>query len=167
MPPSSVPTSETVNPYASGPSRSAVEASNIIPSPARMNSPQIKVEFLPPVQAYTEADRLRDEEARILSELPPLKASYGGAQWEIEVSICDGEGKAFMDLLADLGSGQLANHHKTMSALQQVTMRAQSGARHAAAVLADAEAERIAAGERRRVVEAQLMGNMGVGIMGV
>ncbi len=58
-----------------------------------------------------------------------------------------------------------------MQALQQNTFRAQSAARHAAAVLADAEAERIAAVERRKVVEAQLVAGslgvaVGVGIMG-
>ena len=58
-----------------------------------------------------------------------------------------------------------------MQILQQNTFRAQSAARHAAAVLADAEIERFAAGERRKVVEAQLMAGslgitLGVGIPG-
>jgi len=58
-----------------------------------------------------------------------------------------------------------------MQGLQQNTLRAQSAARHAAVVLADAEGERIAAMERRTVVEAQLVaGSLGmtvaVGFMG-
>jgi ABC-type transport system involved in cytochrome c biogenesis ATPase subunit len=57
-----------------------------------------------------------------------------------------------------------------MFKLEQNTQHAQLNQRIAAAVLADAEAERLAAGERRKVAEAQLMastlGVAGVGIMG-
>ena len=56
-----------------------------------------------------------------------------------------------------------------MGSLQQTTDRASSAARIAAAVLADAEAERLAAAERRKVCEEQLMAGtfgMSIGILG-
>ena len=57
-----------------------------------------------------------------------------------------------------------------MQTLIQSTDRAQSSARIAAAVLADAEAERVAATQRREMVEAGLVAGplgVGVGIIGL
>lgn len=65
---------------------------------------------------------------------------------------------------------QLTNHYKHMRTLEHHTFKAQSGMRIAAAVLADAEAERLAAMDRRKVAEAQLVaGSMGMsaGILGI
>ncbi|WVO13003.1 hypothetical protein L204_100612 [Cryptococcus depauperatus] len=87
----------------------------------------------------------QDEQVKIMAELPQVKVSFGGAAWEIE----------------------LVNHNNHYNILLQSTLRAQSAQRHAAMILADAEAERIAAMERRKICEEQLMtGTLGVGIIG-
>lgn len=71
--------------------------------------------------------------ARLAAELPALKVSFVGA-WEAD----------------------LAAHHKAMITAQAATSKAQAAQRVAAAVLADAEAERTAAAMRREVAEKQL-----------
>ncbi|ORX34189.1 hypothetical protein BD324DRAFT_637018 [Kockovaella imperatae] len=86
-------------------------------------------------------------DAKIRSELPDIRLWSTMPKWELD----------------------LANHYSHLAALQQTTMRAQSALRLATATVADAEAERIAAGERRKVAETQLVANtlgMGVGILG-
>ncbi|ODO11801.1 hypothetical protein I350_00585 [Cryptococcus amylolentus CBS 6273] len=88
--------------------------------------------------------RAKEEEARVLAELPPVAVPFGGAQWEID----------------------LANHHHHYTSLLQNTLRTHSIQRHAAMALADAEAERAAAVERRRICEGQLMAGM-VGVGGM
>ncbi|WWC66464.1 uncharacterized protein I206_100366 [Kwoniella pini CBS 10737] len=88
----------------------------------------------------------KEEEDKILAELPNLKVSYGGLSWETE----------------------LDNHNYHLINLSNNTLRLQSASRHAAMILADAEAERIAAGERRKICENQLLSfsiGMGVGII--
>lgn len=103
-----------------------------IPAP----SPLTTAQGMPPAPAVPEdpeaAARLR--EARILAELPQLKVSFVGA-WEAE----------------------LAAVQAHVAPLQQATLRAQASQRVAEAVLADAEAERLAAGERRRICEEHVM----------
>ena len=39
-------------------------------------------------EAEVAAIRAKEEEARIMAELPPLKVPFGRAQWEIDVSAC-------------------------------------------------------------------------------
>ncbi|WWC86129.1 uncharacterized protein L201_001000 [Kwoniella dendrophila CBS 6074] len=100
------------------------------------------------VPSLTEAEiaerKAKLEEERILAELPSLKIPFGGLPWEIELS----------------------NHHHHMLTLSNNTLRLQSAARYATMVLNDAEAERIAASERRRICESQLLSfSMGVGII--
>lgn len=85
----------------------------------------------------------RAREARIYAELPVLKIPFIGA-WE----------------------GDLAAHQSRIAPLVQTTIRAQAAMRVAAAVLADAEAERLAAGERRKVVEEQLNAGSLDGLIG-
>jgi hypothetical protein len=63
--------------------------------------------------------------------------------------------------------GELAAHTTRVVPLVQGALRAQASMRVAAAVLADAEAERAAAGERRRVVEEQLTAGSLEGIIGM
>jgi len=106
--------------------------------------PKLEVDDRPRLsEAALEELRAKEEEARIMAELPPLRIPFGRAQWEAD----------------------LDNHYKRMMTLQQTTNRAQSAQRIAAAILADAEAERMAALERRKIVEAQLMaGTLGVGV---
>lgn len=126
------------NPYAMG--RQTSEYGVSMDNPVKQETTEEKLRM---TEVETAALRAREEAARVMAELPVVKVSHGGAAWEVE----------------------LAHHYKAMQALQQNTFRAQSAARHAAAVLADAEGERIAAGERRKVVEAQLMaGSLGVGV---
>jgi hypothetical protein len=66
-----------------------------------------------------------------------------------------------------LWESELAAHTNRVAPLVLTTLRAQATMRVAAAVLADAEAERAAAGERRKVVEEQLTAGSLGGIMGV
>ena len=119
--------------------------------------------------------RFHEQTLQILAELPPVKVSHGGMTWETDVSLRFPPASLLCPHFLSLGRGltetfQLANHHKLMWTLRESTLRAQSAARHAGVVLADAEVERIGAGERRKVVDAQLIaGSLGVsvGILGV
>lgn len=66
--------------------------------------------------------------------------------------------------VALISSEQLSHHWAYATTLQHQTLRAQSAARVAAAFLADAEAERLAASERRQVADAHLAASsLGVG----
>ncbi|KAK8865765.1 hypothetical protein IAR55_000912 [Kwoniella newhampshirensis] len=168
-PPTQKPNSTVFNPYASTTTRTPVPHSggssphtlgvvdDIKPKVDQiedfkptlpLNAPPPPPPPLPPsLPVINEAElaekRAKEEETRILAELPALKVGFGGAAWELE----------------------LANHNHHYQSLIQNTLRAQAAARHAAMVLADAEAERTAAGERRRICESQLMvGTLGVGV---
>jgi hypothetical protein len=59
---------------------------------------------------------------------------------------------------------QLSVHYTQMALLQAQTLRAQAAQRHAAAILADAEAERVAATDRTSIVQGQFALNMGMGV---
>ena len=143
------------NPYAMG--RQTSEYGVSMDNPVKQETTEEKLRM---TEVETAALRAREEAARVMAELPVVKVSHGGAAWEVEV--CCSRVDAYG---SEADTIQLAHHYKAMQALQQNTFRAQSAARHAAAVLADAEGERIAAGERRKVVEAQLMaGSLGVGV---
>lgn len=112
------------------------------PSPLGAAS-QGQLQQAPPVPDDPEA-AARYREARIYAELPQLKVPFLGA-WEAE----------------------LAAVQVHVAPLQQATLRAQANQRVAAAVLADAEAERHAAGERRRICDEQVMAGSLDGIIGV
>ncbi|WVR05830.1 hypothetical protein IAU60_002856 [Kwoniella sp. DSM 27419] len=117
------------------------------PAPATVAGPvSVAVQQGPREEELAEL-RAKEEEARIINELPLLRINHGGAAWEQE----------------------LANHYHRMTGLSNATLRAQAAARHAASMLADAEAERIAADERRTICEAQLVAGSlgGVGIIPV
>lgn len=83
-------------------------------------------------------------EQRLLAELPQLKVPFKGA-WEAE----------------------LATYQARMAPLAQATLKAQAHMRAAAVILADAEAQRGEAGERRRIYLEQLHAGGIEGIMGV
>lgn len=107
--------------------------------------------------------RAKEEEARISAELPELKVPFTSAPWEIEVS------QLFATLLAlriPLTGTQLEQHFRHMKTLEQNTIRAQSAQRIANAMWSDAEADRVAASERRRIAEEQLAkaSSLGVGV---
>ncbi|WVQ71025.1 hypothetical protein IAR50_000550 [Cryptococcus sp. DSM 104548] len=116
------------------------------PTSAILEQEDAKPHVEEPVLSKEEAAEIRakEEEAMIMAELPAVAVPFGGAQWEID----------------------LANYHHHCTALLQNTLRAHAVQRQAAIVLADAEAERAAVMERRRICEGQLMtGMVGVGGM--
>ncbi|GFZ43205.1 hypothetical protein JCM24511_00924 [Saitozyma sp. JCM 24511] len=133
------------------PSVNAPALSSMVPVPpshqlAQTVEPVFKVE-VKPERRLTEAElaeaRAKVEEARIMAELPPVKLSYSSGSWRDE----------------------LEKDQAGITQLHTTTLRNQSAYRLAAAVLADAEAERIAAGERRKITEEQLMaGSLGMGL---
>ena len=117
----------------------------------------------------------RTVEARIRAEMPSVKLWSTKPKWEMEVSAhpCHYTFRwtqiPGLPRELTLTNFQLDAHYKHLSTLQQNTVRAQSAARLAGMVLADAEGERYAAGERRKSVEAQLVASsMGVsaGLLG-
>lgn len=63
---------------------------------------------------------------------------------------------------------QVDKHYSALHPLEMSTSRSQASFRIAHAHLADVELERLAAVERRKVVNEQLMrGTLGMGVMGV
>ncbi|WWD09289.1 hypothetical protein V865_007412 [Kwoniella europaea PYCC6329] len=127
----------------------STEPTPVLTRPNPPTGPSHRTSLAPvpvPVPVVNEAElaerKAKEEESRILAELPSLKVPFGGLSWEIELS----------------------NYNHRMIGLSNNTLRAQSAARHAAMILADAEAERIAAGERRKICEDQLL-SFSVGII--
>lgn len=109
------------------------------------------------------AEQRRQEEERIMRELPALQVPFGLMQWEIDVSpACS----LISGTTTDWEQLQLNAHYKHVQTLAAQTSRAQTAARLAQAFLADAEAERLAAVDRRRIAESQLNGSLGTGLLG-
>lgn len=106
--------------------------------------------------------RAREDEARISAELPELKVSFATAPWEVEVS--DRPAVLYDEPVDE--PHQLEQHFRHMKTLEQNTIRAQSAQRIATAMWSDAEADRVAASERRRIAEEQLSkaSSLGVGV---
>jgi hypothetical protein len=171
-----------INPYAA--SRSTTSGFGVLPVPPRTSGPAHPLAgdverkpSTPPVpgtpsvvaavveeRKLTESElaeaKARVEEARIMTELPKVKVSFGGATWQGEVSHKSKREQRHPPI------AQLEKHHAAMSTLHSATLRAQSAYRLAAAVLADADTERVAAGERRKITEGQLMaGSFGMGLV--
>lgn len=94
----------------------------------------------------------QEEDARITAELPELKVSFANAPWEVEVS------HSPIELMSDHVelTFQLEQHFMHMKTLEATTIRAQSAQRIAKAMWSDAEADRVAAMERRKIAEEQL-----------
>ncbi|EIW72750.1 hypothetical protein TREMEDRAFT_58917 [Tremella mesenterica DSM 1558] len=144
------------NPYAPSPVQGTSHSTPVRPfTPPLISSPMphIKQEPSepPPPAPPTPApmppplpakDPREIEVERIMFELPPLRVSFGDPVREAE----------------------LTAHLKHMQTLQNNTMQARTAYRHAATVLIDAEAERLAAMERRHVTEAQLAQAAGQGM---
>jgi hypothetical protein len=103
--------------------------------------------------------KAKEEEARITAELPKLAIPFGGSQWETDVSV-DRKHEVLTLII------QLDGYYTRSQLLQQNIDRAKSAQRIAGAVLADAEAEMVAATERGRITEEQLAKatSLGVGI---
>lgn len=165
--PHPTPTSEQisgVNPYAPLPSGQAAhrQGGSSPPVPAPHSSSSVSTTPLPPVLTPAAEEptnveesvvaeeelaemKAKEEKARISAELPPVLIGFGTATWETE----------------------LASHIHHYTSLVQNTLRLQAAQRLAAASLADAEAERIAAIERSKICDEQLMsGTLGGGIIG-
>jgi len=172
--------------------RNSVSGPSTAPSPVDTKSPvtpvvhrqdsissTIKAETVAGPGPFTEMHRVKQEaedvkmeevkpsntdaEARIMEEIAHFPNRYGTAQWELDVSA------ALRTTIPQPADRQLEAHYQHSHTIAVQVNKAQSAARIAAAVLADAEAERAAAADRTRTVMDLLRAgdSWNMGIMGV